>query len=353
MKAPPQLQQALRVIGEGDVAALRKILRTNPELAADPRPLSEAALRGEPEAVRLLLAQGSDPDAPVPSHEYYRPLHRAIEHRGHPKNAGHRVVVEILLTAGASLAARATWMQLMPISVAAMVGDREMMALLGSEDSLFIAAITANAAAVRRFLRRKSAAKIKDTNNMTPLHYAALSGLADDDARREIARLLLDAGADPDASEAIGPYPAIPVLHFAAWKNQPLAEVLLARGANPNLGFGNCLWREPGPMAELFLAHGADVNGREPSGQPLLNSRIHWNLPSVALWLLKNGADPNQADSSGNTALHEAASRGINPKVVETILARGGKRNLKNAAGQTALDLARSRKRHRLVGLLG
>lgn len=318
--------------------------------------MNNAALHGRIEVVRLLISAGCDPDGQVPSHEYYRPLHRAIEHRGFPKNPGHRQVVEALIEAGASLEKRATWMQLIPLAVAGMVGDREMIDLLreaGSEETVFTAAVIADVPVARRFLKRKSAATAKDVNNMTVLHYAALSGVADAGAARsQMANMLLDAGADPDAREDIGPYPAMPVLHFAAWKNYPLAEVLLSRGANPNQGFGNCLWREPGPLAELFLAHGADVNGREPSGQPLLNSRIHWNLPSVALWLLKNGADPKLADKAGNTALHEAALRGINPKVVEAILTKGGKRSAKNKEGATTLDIAKGKKRTKIIPLL-
>lgn len=354
MKTNPQLRQAAEAAARGDCRSLRKILNTCPEVVEDPRLLNEASLHGQIEAVRVLLSAGADPDGQVASHEYYRPLHRAIEHRGMPKNPGHRLVVEALVEAGASLENRATWMQLVPLAVAGMAGDREMIGLLreaGSAETIFTAAITADLAGVRRFLKRKASALTKDANNMTPLHYAALCGIEDAE-RGKIGDLLLDAGADPDARENVGPYPATPVLHFAAWKNFPLAEVLLSRGADPNFGFGNCLWREPGPMAELFLAHGADVNGREASGQPFLNSRIHWNLTSVALWLLKNGADPNLTDSAGNTALHEAASRGINPKVVETILARGGKLSAKNNDGDTALDIALRKKRTKLVPLL-
>jgi ankyrin repeat protein len=354
MKSSPQLKQAAEAAARGDCRALRKILNASPEITEDARLLNDAALHGQIEAVRLLISSGSDPDGQVPSHEYYRPLHRAIEHRGVPRNPGHRQVVETLIEAGASLEERATWMQLVPLAVAGMVGDREVIELLheaGSVETIFTAAITVDYAGVRRFLKRKSAALTKDVNNMTPLHYAALCGV-DDAERGKIAEMLLDAGADPDARENIGPYPETPVLHFAAWKNYPLAEVLLSRGANPNFGFGNCLWREPGEMAELFLAHGADVNGREASGQPFLNSRIHWNLTSVALWLLKNGANPNLTDSAGNTALHEAAWRGVNPKVVEAILAKGGKRSAKNKDGVTPLDIAKQKNRGKIVPLL-
>lgn len=351
------LKKAVSSCVHGDIAALRRMLALDPELVQEPAPLSYAALFGQLDAVRMLLEAGADPDATVPSHEFYRPLHRAIEHRGQPRKQEHIAVVEALLDAGASLEKRATWMQLVPLAVAGLAGDCEMIELLkkrGAQVNIFTAAVTADVGKVRGFLKRKGTATSRDENNMTVLHYAALSGLGDEFADKfvQIANMLLDAGADGDSREDIGPYPAMPVLHFAAWKNYAVAKTLLGRGCNPNFGFGNSLWREPGRMAELFLAHGADPNGREPSGVPLLNSRIHWNLPSVALWLLKNGADPRQVDGEGNTALHEAAGRGINPKVTRALLDAGGKKSAKNKAGLTPLDVARQKKREKLIPLL-
>jgi ankyrin repeat protein len=357
MSVPSDIKKAVVCCVSGDVKTLRRLLAQNPELAQQPALLNDAALFGQLEAVRILLEAGADPDAAVPSHEWYRPLHRAIEHRGRPRKTEHIPIIETLLDAGASLEARSTWMQLVPLAVAGMVGDEEMIALLvkrGAPVNLFTAAVTAHVGKVRTFLKRKGAATSKDDNNMTPLHYVALSGLGEAHAEnhREIANLLLDAGGDGNARESIGPYPSTPVLHFAAWKNYAVAETLLSRGCNPNFGFGNCLWKEPGPMAELFLSHGADVNGREPSCQPLLHSRIRWNLPSVALWLLKNGADPNLTDKQGNTALHEAAWRGINPKATQDLLKAGARKAAKNKAGLTPLDIAKQKRRKKLIPLL-
>jgi ankyrin repeat protein len=358
MSAGSDVKKAVSCCVHGDTATLRRLLAQDPDLVQQPALLNDAALFGQLDAVRLLLEAGADPDAAVPSHEFYRPLHRAIEHRGRPRKAEHIPVIEALLDAGASLEKRSTWMQLVPLSVAGLVGDPEMIDLLkkrGAPVDIFTAAVTGDVGKVRGFLKRKGAATSRDENKMTVLHYAAVSGLGDDFADQfvKIAEMLLDAGADGDSREDIGPYPAIPVLHFAAWKNYAVAKTLLGRGCNANYGFGNCLWREPGRMAELFLAHGADPSGKEPSGVPLLNARIHWNLPSVALWLLKNGADPNLTDKEGNTALHEAASRGINPKVTLALLDAGGKKSARNKAGLTPLDIARQKKRAKLIPLLG
>ena len=359
MKGNDHARISLGAAAGDDVVLLRKMLRDDPDLVRDPRLLNAAALTGSSAAAGILLQSGADPDGQVASHEKYRPLHRAIEHRGVKRNAGHAKVIEMLLSAGASLSKRATWMQLTPLAVAGMAGEQEFVELLktqGVPESIFTAAITADVNAVRRFIKNEpSMAVAKDENGMTVLHYSALSGLVGDviDAKhRKIAIILLDAGADGNSKEPIGPYPPTPVLHFAAWKNYAVAETLLQRGCNPNYGFGNCLWRTPTKMAELFLAHGADVNGRDDKGMPFLNSRIHWNLPSVALWLLKNGADPNATDQDGNTALHEGARRGINMDVIAALVDNGCRTDARNKYGDTPLDLARVKKRANIVTYL-
>lgn len=343
----------------GNVALFKKTLKENPEVAAHPGPLCAAALHGHTEAVNLLLKAGADPNAVVPSHSAYRPLHRAIEHCGVKKNAGHVPTVKALLAGGADPELRATWMGLTALATAAHAGDEEMIALLletKPKIDFFAAIILLDTKKVEAFLKKDAGlAKTADDNAMTSLQYLAISGRSGekyDAAHLAIGEKLLALGANPNELCDIGPYKNIPVMHFAAKSTLGLASLLLKNGANPNHGFGNCLWREPGEMAELFLSHGADVNLREEKDQPVLHSRIHWNLPSVALWLLEKGADPNLLDAQGNTALHTAASRGINTKVVQALLDRGAKTKLRNKAGHTALDIATAKKKTDIIKLL-
>lgn len=354
-KGRPELQAFLSLLPGGREREALAILSRHPELAEDPASLVNGSLHGRRGIVERLLQYGADPDAIVPSHERYRPLHRAIEHRGVPKNDGHLETVNLLLEAGADPEARSTWMGLTALATAGMAGDPEMIEPVLRRRptmslNLFHAALLADARRVKAILGKDpKAAGRADINGMTPLHYAALSGLnkaGDQKLLSAVTLALCEAGADPDSCPKIGPYPKTPVLHFAAWgRNRAVAEVLLERGANPNLGFPNCLWREPGDLGDLFVKHGADVNGREPSGQPLLHSRVHWNLTSVVLWLLKNGADPNLRDLRGNTALHEAAARGASPRIVEALLAHGAKKTLRNKAGETPNDVSLRRQR--------
>jgi len=357
MKNSPKVPKALpglknfvtQLITGPEKEALAVISRT-PELAEEPAALVNCCLHGKSALVEKLLAHGADPNAVSPSHEHYRPLHRAIEHRGIPKNPGHAATVRLLLEAGADPELRSTWMSLTALGVAGMTGDREIIDLVleyNPRESLFSAAILGEEKKVAKLLKRKDAARSQDENNMTGLHYAALSGLKSLEDRAALARIaqaFCEAGADVNITPKIGPYPSTPVLHFAAWGNMTeVAQVLLERGANPNLGFGNCLWRQPSALAELFVKHGADVNGREPSGQPLLNSRVHWNLTSVVTWLLEKGADPNLTDKEGNTSLHEAYRRGASPKIFEALRKYGAREKLKNKEGKLPAQLARKK----------
>jgi ankyrin repeat protein len=344
--ASPILRQFVNSLYKGETSLLLSLLRREPEIAFDPAALVNACLHGRAEVVEALLEAGADPDAPVPSHEAYRPLHRAIEHRGYPNHAGHPATVRLLLEEGANPELRSTWTGLTALGVAGMAGDAEVIGIVrehGVRENLFTAAILGEDDAVAQALAEDpGSARHPDENGMTPLHYAALSGLASTraEALGRVAARLLEAGADPDSAPRIGPYASTAVLHFVPWgKNLPVARVLLENGANPDLGFPNSLWKPPGELAELYASHGADVNAVSPEGEPLLHSRIHWNLTSVVLWLLEKGADPNSRDGDGNTPLHRVARRGGNRRITEALLRHGADPDATNAAGLTAAEV--------------
>jgi ankyrin repeat protein len=99
------------------------------------------------------------------------------------------------------------------------------------------------------------------------LHYAALNG-----AQHELIALL-DAGASADAQDDNG----WTALHFAAQDHRPaVVEILLQRGANPNLvnSHGNGpLWvalmrsKDDLRIVKLLLAAGANPDQKNASGR--------------------------------------------------------------------------------------
>ncbi len=117
----------------------------------------------------------------------------------------------------------------------------------------------------------------------TPLHWPAHNGFI------EIVRLLLEAGADPNAEENnwIGGTP----LH---WASERHSEII-----------------------RLLVAHGADVNARvtRPGSHHLGGTPLIWNArqdddaAEAAATLIELGADPDAKDAHGKRAIDYARPR--------------------------------------------
>jgi ankyrin repeat protein len=227
-------------------------------------------------------------------------------------------------------------------------------------------------------------ANVNDTaaDGNSALVLAAFSG------NSEVARVLIDRGADPNAGGA-----GYTALHAATLRGDlPTVKALLAKGADPNAlitkgspvrRFGS-QWALPTPMAggtplmvaAIFLevdimralvAAGANPSLALPDGtSPLLaaagvdvereirpSDLVRWNAidsdePSVprdendmtaALTLLLDaGIDVNHTNAAGDTALHGAAAAGLT-KVIALLAERGAKLDVKNKADLTPLGL--------------
>jgi ankyrin repeat protein len=103
-----------------------------------------------------------------------------------------------------------------------------------------------------------SVARSTDANGTTPLHRAAWKGHV------EVARALIDAGADVNAQDTGEHYGGTP-LHAAAHANQRA-------------------------VAELLIATGADVNARGPNGRTPLEETEYHKASAVARLLRTHGA---------------------------------------------------------------
>jgi len=164
--------------------------------AATPNaPLADAAMRGDLDEVRELLAAGADVDAA--QGDGMTALHWAAE-------LGAEEMVKVLLEAGARVDA----------------GTR-----LGDFTPLHVAAERTHPGVVRALLDAGANPNaVSSLSGEAPLHHAAKTGNV------EIIEALLDHGADVDARESA--WLQTPLMFAAAWNRPEAARLLVDRGAD-------------------------------------------------------------------------------------------------------------------------
>jgi uncharacterized protein len=295
----------------------------------------------------------------------------------------------------------------------------ELIGTQGGLSALHFAARQGSAASVRALVEAGADVNLRSPGDRTTaLLMASLNGHFD------LARYLLEHGADPNAVSQAGAGPLYAVLNVqwapkAAYP-QPraylqqqttyleLATLLLEAGADPNARLGRKVWYsgynfdqsgvdEVGATPfwraayasdvaamRLLVAHGADpfipsirpaerTRGLDGLGEqrdvsnlppvpvggpgipPLLavagvgygkgfagNSHVFaptGMMPAVQYLVEELGADVNAVDYEGNTVVHHAASRG-DTAMIKYLVAKGADVTRVNRAGQTTIDLA-------------
>ncbi|XP_025091346.1 rabankyrin-5-like isoform X2 [Pomacea canaliculata] len=198
----------------------------------------------------------------------------------------------------------------------------------------------------------------------TPLHMVAcfnpdvtppstLAGMAD------VARLLLEAGADPNVQDASGSTP----LHNAIFcKNGPVVKVLLEFG-DLNLEMKNADGHTPlwlalqqvndshasaeeayghNSFAQQLIRAGSSPDAVEPeSGNSLLHLASKSGNQAAGIFLAEHGATVNHANTKGETPLHFACEAGLT-ELVKILLERGANSNsqtLKSSASSLDTEL--------------
>jgi len=184
-----------------------------------------------------------------------------------------------------------------------------------------------------------------------------------------VFKLFAEYGMKPDHNldRAINP-----TAHAIAMNNVELVRYFLAQGANPT---GRYIQREDtylgaatrhpqSYMLELLLEHGSKLEGSQALRQAVERGQIR-----NAEILLDRGADVNETftqynfhegrDKVWGCPLHFAISpwesqvRGASkPEVVQFLLFRGAKPELRNGQGKTTLDLAVEEKEEAVVRIL-
>jgi len=179
---------------------------------------------------------------------------------------------------------------------------------------------------------------LPDAKGRTPLFYAIWR------LRPEAVRVLLEAGADPNARHERG----FPVIHVIVW----------TRAHSPDAGK-----KRRSEVLEALLDHGADIDARDTEGFTALHlaATAQW-LATVEL-LLEAGADPNAVDEWGCTPLHalidnlwsfsdaEAEQRAALPALA-ALLKAGADLNTHDLYYRTPLMVAMEKEMTRIVELL-
>ena len=291
-------------------------------------PVADAAMEGDREAVRSLVKQGGDVNAP--QGDGMTALHWAAER-------GDTEIVTILIYAGANL---------------------EAVTRNGAYAPLHLASQAGKATAVALLLEAGTDPNTQTSTSVTPLHFAAASGSVD------AIRVLLNRGADANAQEsALGQTPLI----FAAAENRAGAiEVLLAAGADPSLATEvvdvvarqaedrelrelrnrrmEVIWGIDKPEGGSGAGSGyippdfGVLMGHTGGMTPLHHAAREGNMESV-LPLLAGGAEVNQVSADGSTPLLTATING-HFDLAMRLLEHGAGTNIASEAGATPLYAA-------------
>ena len=173
----------------------------------------------------------------------------------------------------------------------------------------------------------------------TPLHFAVMKGNAD------MVRMLLDAGADASAADQRGLTP----LHFV--DKSDIARMLLEAGASVDAEAGHgwtplhfAAMENAAGVAQVLLEAGAAVSAQDSSmcGCTPLHHAAAYDAEEVARVLLEAGAAVDARGANGQTPLHEAAMRNAQ-EVARVLLEAGAVVGAKDNDGWTPFNVAADR----------
>jgi ankyrin repeat protein len=341
--------------------------------------LMTAARSGNLAAVKALVAKGAQVNAKESTHGQTALMWAASNH--------HPVIVQTLVENGADVHVRSE-ARPRAVHTGNRYGDRgdskgALTMELGGFTPLLFAARQGDLESGRILLGAGASANDLAANGASALVIAAHSG------QSAFAKLLLEQGADPNAAGA-----GYSALHAAVLRGDAdLVKTLLARGADPNapiakgtpsryyskdwalnvgaLGGATPLWQASRygdvPIMRALVAAGANSRFAMPDGTTILiasvvansgfgtgdrreryigpgdiaptpeeNERLTREAAATAIEL---GADVNAFTQTGDTAMHSAASQGLD-SVIQLLVDKGANIEAANKRGLTPLGVA-------------
>jgi len=218
---------------------------------------------------------------------------------------------------------------------------------------IYVVAILGDHVGVRRLLaheRGRATAKggPYGWDALTYLCFSRYLRLRGSDGFVRAAEALLDAGTDPNTGFYEPDHLPVPTFESALYgaagvaHHGGLTRLLLARGADPNLG-GEVGYHAPEGFDNEAMQAVVE-SGRLAAGglTTMLHRKLDWTDLDGVRWLLEHGADPNAISGWGDRALHHSLARGNALPIVETLVHYGGDPSLTapNHAGRSAAAVA-------------
>lgn len=288
-------------------------------------PLHLAVLNDRLDAVKELLENGADPD--VQNEDGNTPLHLAA-------SIGNLEIIKELLEDGADPDEQNDDGKT-PADLASESEKGEIEEILAKESAikaLFKACIGGDLAAVQAMLAKGTDSLDKtDEDGRTLLHWACVNGYA------KIAKMLLDAGADPDVHDEKGMTP----LHWASAKGHldVVEELLENAKVDPNVqddeGFTSLRYAAALPLLDVLntLVKNDQLDPNVPDNNGM--TPLHWASINNRLDVVKallSSPEINldvQDTILGNTALHYASAKGL-LDIVQALYDHGAASDIEN-----------------------
>ena len=283
-------------------------------------PLAFAAINNKANTLKVLLDAGADVNVNARKVSQWTPLMQAVNYAKSPS------MVRALLAAGAD------------VNATLESGWTALHLTVNNSDEP-----THDLADIAKLLLDAGANKeAKSTGGSTPLTLAASNN------RPNTLKVLLDAGADVNARNKRQRTPLMYAVNNA--KSASLVSELLAAGADVNAGDKRGLTalhftvndedetsHDLADIAKLLLDAGANKEAKTISGNTPLALAASYNKPNTLEVLLDAGADVNARNKRQRTPLMYAVNNAKSASLVSELLAAGADVNAGDKRGLTAL----------------